>query len=95
MADFHLGHFGGVGHEEIHEVGVARISLLVEFDAFVMGAADALRDAAQDLPLDQGGIDHIAAIMNADIALEVDRAEAGIDFDDRRMHAVSPGGMGR
>src|SRR5579883_658076 len=56
-------------------LGAARQILLHE------GEADALRDAAMDLPLDLARIDGAADIMRGDDAAKPDGAEAGIDLD--------------
>src|SRR5271166_6840981 len=52
--------------------------------------ADALRDAASDLALDDGGIDKCAAVLSGDIPLHLHDASLNIDFHDRAVSAAGP-----
>src|SRR6185369_16390338 len=52
--------------------------------------ADALRDAAPDLALDDGGIDERAAVLDGDVPLYLHEAGLGIDVDDRAVRAAGP-----
>jgi hypothetical protein len=54
---------------------------------FAEGAADALRDRAVHLPLDDHRIDHAPGVLHADPATDIDDARAGIDLDDRSLRA--------
>ena len=60
--------------------------------------ADALRDAAADLPFEQQRVHHRADIVDDVVAQELDLAGLGVDLEFADMHAVReillPGGVG-
>ena len=58
-------HLGDVGHEEVHERGVEQLPVLVVLHPLVERAADALRDTAVDLALDDHRVDQVAAVVDA------------------------------
>ena len=93
-SDLDVRHLGRVGDQEIDEVGVERIAVGVVLDPLVHRAADALRDAAQHLALDDRRVDHVAAVVDADVFPDLHRAEVRIDLDDRAVDAIGPGGAG-
>src|SRR4029077_8307310 len=57
-----------------HRAGLQLTGVFVVDDLFVQGLRDALRDAAVDLTLDDHRIDDVAAVVDGDVPLPVDRA---------------------
>ena len=56
-----------------------RLSVLVERDLLIKRGADALRDAALHLAVDDHRIDHRAAILRDGVVEDLDDAGVGID----------------
>ncbi len=56
--------------------------------------AEALRDAALHLALDQQRVDRLADIMRGDELQRPDIAEASVDLDDRQMRGIAELGIG-
>ena len=51
---------------------------------------DALRDAAVHLAVDDHRVDHVADVVDRDVAGEVDGAGLGVDLDDGDVAAGRP-----
>ena len=68
-----------------------RLGSLVEAHPFEKRIADAVRHAAEDLPVDDLRIDHAAAIMRDDEVAQRDLAGLGIDLDLGHGRAVGIG----
>ena len=79
----------GGGEEVVHEGGVEELTVFVEAELFVEGVADALGDAALDLPFEDHGVDDDAAVVDDDVALDFDEHGFGIYFD---YHGVDTAG---
>jgi hypothetical protein len=75
------------GDGVVLEVARQERAVLVVGDLLVAGLADALRDAAVDLSLDERRGDPLAAVVDGDVALDVEFARVGVDRDDRRVRA--------
>ena len=85
MHDLDLGHFERRRQQIIHEGLGDHLALIVIDEFLEQGGADAVRDAAERHAFDDVRIDHRAAVMADDIALDLRRAEIGID---REQHDV-------
>jgi hypothetical protein len=88
MADLDRRQFGDAGHQVIGEGDGQGLALRVVWDFLVQRGADALHDAAADLPFDDHRIDHRAAILGDREVDQLDEAGLGIDRDDRAMRRI-------
>ena len=82
-----VGHLGDVRHQEVHERRVEQLPVLVVGHPLVERAADALRDAAVDLALDDHRVDQRAAVVHDAVAQDRDLGGLRVGLDDRRVHA--------
>src|SRR5262249_56961607 len=57
---------------------------------FEQHRADALRDSAADLTIDDGGVDERTAILGDDVPLHRHDAGFGVDVDDGAVSAAGP-----
>ena len=85
----------GARHGVIHHRAGQQLALLVEDDLFQQCLANALRQAAVDLPLDQQRADARTAIINRVEFAQVDDTGVGIDFDHGDMGAEGVDEVGR
>ena len=81
-------HVGRGRQQIVHERRVQQLALLVVDELLVERVADAVRDAAVNLSFDEQRIDDRAAIVDDEVALDLDRRRLGIDLDDHRVHAA-------
>jgi hypothetical protein len=65
-----------------HELAVLVVDHLLE-----ERLADGVHDAAVDLPVDEQGVDRIAAVVDRDVADQLGLAGLGIDVDHGRVGA--------
>ena len=86
-----VGHLGDVGHQEVHERGVEQLARLVVGHPLVERAADALRDAAVDLALDDHRVDQVAAVVDDGVLQDLDLRRVRVGLDDHGVHAVGEG----
>ena len=77
-------------HEVVHERGGERVAVLVDGEVLVERVPDALRDAARDLPLDDVGVDHRAAVLAHDVAEELHLAGVDVDLAGADVGGVHP-----
>ena len=89
------GHLGRVGHQEVHERGVEQLAVLVVGHPLVERAADALRDAAVHLALDDHRVDQRPAVVHDAVAQDPDLGGLRVGLDDRGVHAVGEGRLHR
>ena len=82
-----VGHLGDVGHQEVHERRVEQLPGLVVGHPLVERAADALRDAAVDLALDDHRVDQVAAVVHHGVLEDRDLGGLRVGLDDHRVHA--------
>src|SRR5450759_4208699 len=61
---------------------------VVVYDLFVEGLRNALCNAAMDLAVDDHRVDDVAAVVDRNVALEIDMASLGIDPDHRAVSAA-------
>ena len=69
------------GHRVVHQRSGQELAGLVVDHLLEEGAADALRDAAVHLPLDDHGIDDPPAVVGHDVSEQLDAACRGVDLD--------------
>ena len=74
-------HFGRGRQQIIGECGGDRLAGIVVAHPFEHGIADAMRNAAVDLALDDLRIDPAAGILDRDIAQDGDAAGLDVDLD--------------
>ena len=84
-------HLCDVGHEEVHEGGVEQLPGLVVGHPLVERTADALRDAAVDLALDDHRVDQVAAVVDDGVLQDGDLGGVGVGLDDDGVHAAGEG----
>ena len=90
IADLEGRQVVGARHAVIHEARGHELAVVVVDRAFQQRLADALRDAAMHLALDDHRIDEVAEIVDRRPA--VDRDDAGFRIDlDLRRYARRPG----
>ena len=82
-----VGHLGDVGHQEVHERRVEQLAGLVVGHPLVERAADALRDAAVDLALDDHRVDQVAAVVDHGVLQDPDLRGQRVGLDDHGVHA--------
>ena len=82
-----VGHLGDVGHQEVHERRVEQLAGLVVGHPLVERAADALRDAAVDLALDDHRVDQVAAVVDDGVLEDRDLGGLRVGLDDHGVHA--------
>jgi hypothetical protein len=78
-------------HAIVHERAGDELSVLVIDHAFEQRLADALRDPAMDLALDDHRVDHGADVVDAPEAHDLDAAGLRIDLELAHMRAVAEG----
>ena len=88
MGDFQVWDLAGSRDQEVHQTGVEELAGLVEGEALVEGAANALGDSTVDLALYDDRIDHHAAIVDDDVAQKLGVAGDRIDLHDDRVLAA-------
>ena len=81
----------GGGQQVVHKGGVEQLAVFVEDELLVEGIADALGDAALDLALEDHGVDDAAAVVDDDVALDLDLHGLGVDLDDHGVDARGGG----
>ena len=95
MADRDVGNLHRGRDQEVHERRGERLPALVVDDALVERAADALRDAAADLALDDHRVHERAAVVVDDVPEEREVPGLDVDLDDRRVAPAREGRVGR
>ena len=83
-----------VGQQVVHERAGQEVALVVVGGLLVEDLADALGDAAPDLAFDDGRVDDPAAVLDYDVAEDLDRAGAEVDFDHAGVGAARPAASG-
>src|SRR5438105_3906703 len=68
VRDFNVWYLDGGRHQKVHEAGIDELAAVVEEEAFVESARDALRHATVDLALDDGRVDEHATVVDHDVA---------------------------
>ena len=74
-------------HGVIHELAGDQLAVVVIDGLLPQRLADALRDAAVHLAVDDQRIHNVAAIVHRDVALDLDVAGVAIDFGDHDVRA--------
>ena len=85
VIDARRRHLGRTRQQIIGEGRGQRLAGRVERHLLVQRGADALREAAADLAVDDHRIDQLAAVLDDDVVEDFDAADFGIDRDDRRV----------
>ncbi len=75
-------------HQVVRERGRERIAAFIVGELLEQRAAQALREAADDLPMHQGGIDGAPDVVSHRIALDRDAAGLAVDLHHREVEAV-------
>src|SRR5688572_27472539 len=88
MSRFDARHIEAGGQVIIHERAVEQLPVFVVGEPLVKRIADALRDAAVDLPIEDEWVDDPATIVHDEIFLDVDLHGFGIDFYDHRVDSA-------
>ena len=97
MDDANGGNFRSARHHVVCKRGRERLPLLVVGNLFIERRADALRDAALHLPVDDHRVDHGAAVLGHHVVEQLGHAALGVDRDDDRVRAIGEdaAGIGR
>ena len=80
----HVGHLGRAGQQVVGEGRGQRLARVVVRHLLVERGADALRQAAQHLAVDDHRVHQLAAILDDQVVLEHDGAGLGVDPRPRR-----------
>ena len=75
-------------HAIIHEGAGHELTILIIDGHFRHSLANALRNTAIDLTMNDERIEHFAAIIDGDVIHHVDFAEIRINFDFDHMRAI-------
>src|SRR5207249_3527072 len=86
--DTHRGDLRGRGHHVVHQRLRSRLTLIVVRELFVERAADALRDAAVNLSLDDARIDQGPGIAGDRVVDDRELSRLALDLDDGDVRAV-------
>ena len=78
---------GGGGQRVVDERAGDELALLVVVHALVERLADGVHDAAVHLTVDQHRVDRVAAVVDGDVAEQLDLPGLWIEVDDRRVRA--------
>ena len=78
----------------VHQRTRQQLPLPVVDEFLEQGAAQALHRAADDLAVDQHGIDDHAAVVRHDVSVDRDAARGDVDLDQGEMGRVRPGDRG-
>ena len=95
MLDLAGRHVGSRGQEIVLKRRRQRLCSIVVVHALEQGVANAVRDAALHLAIDDQGIDDISAVMRDRIFEDRNTARDGIDFDLGDMRSVAVRGLRR
>src|SRR5580704_1672711 len=74
----------------VHERGRLEVAVLVVGRSLKQHGADALRDTAADLALDDRGVDERAAVLGRDVPLHLHQAGLDVHLDDGTVAAARP-----
>jgi len=74
---------GRLGHRVLVHAARLQVAVLVVGRALEQRRADALGDAAVDLPLDDERVDDLPAVVDADVLLDLYLGGLRVDLDDR------------
>ena len=85
MVGFDHGDGIGAGQQIVHKRGVEELAVFIEDQLLVKGVADALRHAALNLTFQNHRVNHHTAIVDDNIALDLNLHCLRIYLDDHRM----------
>ena len=88
MADLDGRDFRRARQQVVGQGRGERLAVLVERNLLVQGVADALRDAADDLPVDDERIHHRAAVLDHGVVEDFDLAGVRIDRHHRGLRRI-------
>src|SRR5690242_5246834 len=83
----HRRHLAGGRHQVVHKAGGEELAVLVIDDLFVERGADALRDPAAHLTVDDQWVDELAAVLGDDVRLEANSERGGIYVENGDMRS--------
>ena len=69
------------------------LRLVVVDRLLVEHRADALHDAARDLPVDHRGVDELAAVLDRDVAVDVHASGVQVDLDPAHVRRLRPAAL--
>src|SRR5205085_4087694 len=82
------------GNEIVHEASALDVAVLVVGDLLEERGRHAHREAAVDLPVDDHGIDDVAAVVHGDEPTDLHHARAAVDVDYADVAAEGEGEVG-
>ncbi len=91
MIEPRLRHLGGAGQQIVGKRRRQRLAGGIERHLFIERRADALREAAEDLAVDDHGIDQHAAVFDDHIVEDFDLAQIRIDRHRHRVRGITEG----
>ncbi len=83
MTHVDRGHFGCGRQQVVHEARRHESSVLVVDEPLEQGAADALRDPALDLPVDDHRVHDLAAVLDHHVSQQMYCARGRVEFHVR------------
>ena len=90
VLDLDPGDVAGRRQQVVHERGRLVVAVLLAGRSLEGHSADALRDSAPDLALDDRGIDDRAAVLGRDIPLDLQDSGLDVHLDDGAVAAAWP-----
>ena len=87
------GTSAAVGQQVVHERARLEVGLVVVDRLLVQHRADALHHAAADLPVDDGGVDELAAVLDRDVAVDVHAPGVEVDLDPAHVGRLRPAAL--
>jgi len=94
MLDLDRRRVGGRRHQVVHERRRQELPVLVVRGVLEQRLAEPLDDAAADLPLDDGRVDHPAAVLDDDVARNAHGTGLAVDLDDADVRRARPPAAG-
>ena len=90
VLDLDRGEVGGGRHEVVGERRCEQVAIVVVDVPLIEGLRDALHDAADDLAVDDRGVDERAAVFDHEVPRDRDTAGLGVDLHPTAVRGRGP-----
>ena len=94
MLDLDVGHLGRGGQQVVEQRDRARLAVVVVDEALVEHGRQPLHDSAADLALDDGRVDHGAAVLDHEVTGDADHPGVHVDLDPAAVRGLGPAAVG-
>ena len=95
MLDLQLWYLSRRRQQVIHEAAADQLSFSSITDLLKECGADALRNSALDLAVNDHRIDDVAAILRDDVSEDLHRPRAGVNLAQADVRCIRVGGLRR